>query len=179
MDSLVINNASKPFSNPDPTSEQTNKSGLSKFEKVREAAMAQESPGPSEVADASRTSPIDQSHQTVHHAQDRERVGTVHATTAFADDLKTSKSSLDQLRDRVSALPEQESLQPLRRQLVDLETQFAKAGESLDAMKGTPSPQQLLKMQADMFQINEHLSIMSKMVDQITSGVKSILQTQI
>jgi hypothetical protein len=178
MDSLLINNAAKPSSRPDPTLEQASKGNPSKFEKVREAAMVQDSSGASEVADASRTSLADPS-QSARYAQDRERVGPAHTTAAFGEDLKTSMSSLDQLRTRVSALPNQESLQPLRKQLIDLESEFAKAGQTLDGMKGTPSSQQLLKAQADMFQINEHLSIMSKMVDQITSGVKSILQTQI
>jgi hypothetical protein len=178
MDSVVINNAANSFSRTDAASDQTGKAGPSKFDKVREATMSQEQSEASGTAEASRTSSIDQS-SSVHHAQSRDTVGAVHPASAFADDLKTARGSLDQLNKRVSALPNHESLQPLRKQLVDLETQFAKAGQAVNGMTGTSTPQQLLKLQSDMFQLNEHLSIMSKMVDQMTSGVKSILQTQI
>jgi hypothetical protein len=178
MDSLVINNAANSFRRPDAASDQTGNTVSSKFGKVREAAMSQESSDASATAAPSQISSGYQS-LSAHYAQNRETVGAVQPAAAFTDDLKAARGSLDQLTNRVSALPNHESLQPLRKQLVDLETEFTKAGQGVNALKGTATPQQLLKLQADMFQINEHLSIMSKMVDQITSGVKSILQTQI
>jgi len=93
--------------------------------------------------------------------------------------LKTARGTLDRLKKRVSALPNNDSLSQLKSGLADLETEYTRAGESVIGMNGTASPQQLLKLQGDMDQMAERLSIMSKIVDQMISGVKTILQTQI
>jgi hypothetical protein len=37
----------------------------------------------------------------------------------------------------------------------------------------------MMKVQMQMYQLTENLELMSKVVDQVTSGVKSILQTQL
>jgi hypothetical protein len=36
-----------------------------------------------------------------------------------------------------------------------------------------------MKIQMQMYQLGENLELMSKVVEQVTSGVKSILQTQL
>jgi hypothetical protein len=36
-----------------------------------------------------------------------------------------------------------------------------------------------MKVQMQMYQLTENLELMSKVVEQVTSGVKSILQTQV
>jgi len=49
----------------------------------------------------------------------------------------------------------------------------------LDSLKNTQNPQDLMKIQMQMYQLGENLELMSKVVEQVTSGVKSILQTQL
>jgi hypothetical protein len=93
--------------------------------------------------------------------------------------LKATGNSLNQLKSRVSALPASSALDQIQKRLSDLDTQFQKAGASIEAMNGSASPKQLLKLQMDMNNLSENLTIVSKMADQATSGIKSILQTQV
>jgi archaellum component FlaC len=97
----------------------------------------------------------------------------------FGDDLRTTRGSLNQLKDRVSGLTPSPVLDQIRTRLSDLARQFQKVGTAIEGMSGTASSKQLLKLQADMYQINENLSVVTKMVDQVTSGVKTLLQTQV
>jgi hypothetical protein len=95
------------------------------------------------------------------------------------NDLASSRDSLRQLKDRLAAAPQTSSLDSLRNRLLNLESQYQKVGSAVRDISGPSSPERLLQLQKDMYRLSENLGIVSKMVDQVTSSVKSILQTQI
>jgi hypothetical protein len=60
-----------------------------------------------------------------------------------------------------------------------LSVRFTNVGDSIRQVGVQQNPQNLLAMQAKIYQISEDVELLSKMVDQATSGVKSVLQTQV
>jgi hypothetical protein len=93
--------------------------------------------------------------------------------------MKNAKVNVDQLTKRINALPKTPAFQPFRDRLASIDTQFQDAGKLMNSIKGGESPQQLLKIQMSMYQLTENVELMSKVVDQVTSGMKNILQTQV
>jgi hypothetical protein len=93
--------------------------------------------------------------------------------------MKRTKVGVDQLAKRVNALPRTPAFQPLRDRLLSIDNQFQSAGKLVNSINGGESPQQILKIQMSMYQLTENMELMSKVVDQVTSGTKSILQTQV
>ena len=49
----------------------------------------------------------------------------------------------------------------------------------MNSVKSSESPGDLMKVQMQMYQLTENLEMMSKVVEQVSSGVKSVLQTQV
>jgi hypothetical protein len=93
--------------------------------------------------------------------------------------LQRTKQKADLLATRVQSLPKTPALQPLRDRLFSIDTQFQNAGKLVNSIKGGESPQQLLKVQMSMYQLSENVELMSKAVEQVSSGMKNILQTQV
>lgn len=93
--------------------------------------------------------------------------------------LQHSRQKADLMANRVSALPNTPALQPLRDRLFSIDKQFQDAGKLVNSIKGGESPQQLLKVQMSMYQLSENVELMSKAVEQVSSGMKNILQTQV
>jgi hypothetical protein len=94
-------------------------------------------------------------------------------------DLQRTKQKADLLTKRIDALPNTPALQPLRDRLLSIDTQFQNAGKLVNSIKGGETPQQLLKVQMSMYQLSENVELMSKAVEQVSSGMKNILQTQV
>jgi len=67
----------------------------------------------------------------------------------------------------------------IREQMEKLEAQWSSAGSLATRVNGQTDPAEFLKLQGQMYQVEERLSVFSKVVDQGTSGVKQILQMQI
>jgi hypothetical protein len=62
--------------------------------------------------------------------------------------------------------------------LTSIATQVQQTGQLINNMKDT-DPQSLLNVQMQMYQMSQNVEIMSKVVDQVNSGVKTVLQTQV
>jgi hypothetical protein len=88
-------------------------------------------------------------------------------------------AKLHDLRRRVSALPETGAFESIRSRLADLDSLYQSVGSRIDAISGSASAEQFLKLQKDMYQVTENIGLISKVIDQVTSGVRSLLQTQI
>ena len=97
----------------------------------------------------------------------------------FKKDLQTTKTSLDKLAYRVNALPQTGAFDPLRERLTRIEAQFADTGKLADSLTNISNPGQMMKVQMQVYQMSQNLEMMSKVVEQVNSGVKSILQTQL
>jgi hypothetical protein len=179
MDPVTAKNASS-FLNTQTTTEGAppDKAGPSKFDKIRRQTTGHENPNTA-AQDASNPVPAQQGMLESQLRQKLDAHASRKPTEVFGDDLKVTRGSLNHLKDRVSGLTPSPALDQIRTRLSDLDTEFQKAGAAIEGMSGTASPKQLLKLQTDMYRISENLSVVSKMVDQVTSGVKTLLQTQV
>jgi hypothetical protein len=79
----------------------------------------------------------------------------------------------------VAAIPANAALDPLRARLGLIETQFAESGRLLNTAGSLSDPKALLGVQVQLYQMMSNVEMLSKVVDQMTSGVKTILQTQV
>jgi hypothetical protein len=93
--------------------------------------------------------------------------------------LHTTGASLQRLNQRVQAASQTTDIGTLRTMVEQLSARFTNVGDSVRQIGVQSNPQKLLAMQAKIYQMSEDVELLSKMVDQATSGVKSILQTQV
>jgi methyl-accepting chemotaxis protein len=107
------------------------------------------------------------------------RLETTKPNQVFAPDMKRAKDGVAQLTTRVNALPKTPAFEPFRDRLTSIDNQFQSTTKLVNSIKGTETPQQLMGIQSQLYQMSENLELMSKALEQLTSGVKSILQTQI
>ena len=155
------------------------KTGESKFDKVRTRLMdeqAQQVKIPPEIKQVSMEQ------KKVLQADLSQRLKQTGATSPhklFAVDMKRAKEGIEHLNKRVDGLPKTPAFEPIRNRLASIDSQFQNAGNLMNSVKGMESPGDLLKVQMQMYQLSENLELMSKVVEQVTSGVKSILQTQV
>ena len=112
-------------------------------------------------------------------SQRLKQTGATSPHKLFAVDMKRAKEGIEHLNKRVDGLPKTSAFEPIRSRLSSIDSQFQNAGHLLNSVKGTESPGDLLKVQMQMYQLSENLELMSKVVEQVTTGVKSILQTQV
>jgi hypothetical protein len=59
-----------------------------------------------------------------------------------------------------------------------IEQQYQKSGDLIGRVKNM-DPQSLLKAQVQLYQLSENMELLSKVVEQMTSGVKTIMQTNV
>ena len=108
-----------------------------------------------------------------------EHTGSTSAHKIFKGDLQRAKEGMHELTKRVDALPKTPAFEPFRNRLAGIDAQFHDANRLVHSIKSGESPGDLMKIQMQMYQLTENLELMSKVVEQVTSGVKSILQTQV
>lgn len=108
-------------------------------------------------------------------------VGSV--SPASADVLKPkleyAGSSLSDLNARVATIKPTRAAESLQNRLDLLNAQFRTLGNHLQESAAKDDPMQLLRLQNDIYQLDEELELVSKVVEQTTSGVRSLLQTQL
>ena len=167
-----------PLQKPDQAPDKFVKSGSSRFDEIR-ARLQDGGPQPALPPEIERISP----EQTRMLQSDlRRRLDRTSATSAadlFHGDIGKNRASLDDMSRRVNAMPQSEATQPFRDRLVRLEGQWAESQKNVASIGGLGSPGDLLKVQIQMYQLSSNLELMSKAVEQVNSGVKSILQTQV
>lgn len=152
------------------------KVGESKFDKVRASLQQSQATNVSLPPEVKQVSP---EQKQILQADLNHRLKTTSSPQIFSADMKNAGNSLQQLTLRVNALPKTSAFDPVRQRLASIDSQFQATGRLVNSVKGTESPAQLMKIQMQMYQLSENLELTSKVVDQVTSGVKSILQTQI
>jgi hypothetical protein len=176
MDPLTAKLATQSLT-PEAKSAAEAKTRPSKFDKVRaELASAQQDP----AAMASNPPSSAQSLASVARSQAvAAGAPTQHLTSLSADALRVSRARVNELQNRVAALGQSPALDAIRNRLSRIDAEYQRVGRSVDLSMSSASPQQLLKLQKDMNDLSENLNIVSKLVDEATGGIKSILQTQV
>ena len=97
----------------------------------------------------------------------------------LAETWKVAGSKLAQLTLRLSALPKTTVSETIRTRLTQIDSLYQNLGAAIDETSASATPGQLLKLQKDMYRLSEHLELISRVLDQLTNGVKSILQMQL
>lgn len=154
------------------------KQGPSKFDDVRAKLDAQ-------LADRVKVPPTAQvspAQKKLLESDLRKRLERTRSTTPtefFKVEMKNNKTGVERLRQAVGAMPKIKALEPIRQRLSAIETQFEQSGKLLKGLGTLDSPQGLLKVQVQMYQLTQNIELMSKVVDQVNSGIKTVLQTQV
>jgi hypothetical protein len=107
-----------------------------------------------------------------------ERTDARNAADFFRVEMKDSKVALDKLTQAVDKLPQKTAFGPVRQRLNLIEQQYQKSGELIGRVKNM-DPQSLLKAQVQLYQLSENMELLSKVVEQMTTGVKTIMQTNV
>jgi len=175
----VINklNTTLPDSPGPETAEQPGKSGASKFDKVRSQLKnnAGSEAQPAGTQSAESASPVSND-QSV----DRVQRGAVGAPPdRVRQSLASSQYHLARLKESVAATPSANSISGLQNRLTSIERQYTRIDAAAKALPVNASPQQWIALQQQVYSMNESIGVLSKMVTQAASGVKSVLQTQV
>ena len=107
-----------------------------------------------------------------------ERTDARPATELFRVEMKDRKAALERVTHAVDKLPAQGAFSPIRQRLDIIEKQFQKSSDLIHGVKDM-DPKSLLKVQVQLYELSENLEMLSKVVDHVSSGVKTIMQTQV
>ena len=155
------------------------KTGESKFDKVRAQMRAEDTQAPNLPPEVNDVSMQQKKVLQADLTKRIEQMGVTSPHQLFAVDMKRAKDGIQHLTTRVEALPKTPAFEPLRQRLTSIDAQFQAAGKLVNHAGSSGNPADMMKVQMQMYQLTENLELMSKVVDQVTSGVKSILQTQL
>lgn len=155
------------------------KNGESKFDKVRARLQEQQAESMHMPPEVKQVSPEQTKTLQAELNQRVQKAGTTSAPELYGGDLSRLKARIDTLTSRVNSLPKTPGMDPLRQRLTAIDDQFQAAGKLVQSLNGQQSPVDLMKVQMQMYQMSENLELMSKVVEQVTSGMKSVLQTQL
>ena len=159
--------------------DQQAKTNPSKFDQIKSKLAESNSEGVSSSSSEAPASSVAQSNQVqpnqiappetvANSPQDRVR----HA-------LAASHQNLVDLRQRVNASSNTGPVQGLTKRLDGIEHEYRRLNSALAAMPPNATPQQWMALQQRVYRVSESVGTLSNMVNQATSSVKSILQTQL
>lgn len=150
--------------------------GGQSFEQVRQAA--EKAPEKIEIPpEATQPTAEVQKAQTA-ELQKKMR-GATSPQEVFEPDRAKLESDLGKLRKNVEQVKRTPELEPMFSRLEGLERQFQAADVKLKNLGSLDNPRELLQMQMQMYQMTQNFEIVSKVVEQVNSGVKQIVQTQV
>lgn len=154
------------------------KQGPSKFDAVQGEAAAR-------TADARLPPPVEK----VSEADRKQLIGEVRLRMeanpkasplqVFAPEMATQSERIEQVRKRAEALPKSPFSDAVTQRLDQIDTQFRSAGSMLNKIPSMSDPRSLLQLQMQLYQVTQNVEIVSKAVEQVNSGVKQVLQTQL
>jgi hypothetical protein len=100
------------------------------------------------------------------------------AADFFQPGLQNTRLQMDKLTQAVGKLQPQQASSPLTDGLKALEQQFQDSGNLIQKMTDM-DPKSLLNVQLQLYQLSENIGLMSKLVEQTSSGMKTVMQTQV
>ena len=108
-----------------------------------------------------------------------EQTQAKNAADLFRGDHRANQSAIDSLSRRIREVPQSPLADGLKQRLVSIESQYVEAGRLLDATTSLDSPRELMKVQVHMYRLAQNIELVSKVVEQVTGGIRTILQTQL
>ena len=97
----------------------------------------------------------------------------------FSGDMNQMRAGIADLDRQVAAVPDISAFAPLRERLKSVESDFNASAKLLTNPGSMDDPKRLLEMQMEVYKLAQNVEIMSRTVSEATSGVKTILQTQV
>jgi hypothetical protein len=97
----------------------------------------------------------------------------------FSGDMKQLGTGIANLNRQVAAVPNVSAFAPLRERLQSIESDFNASARFLKGPGAFDDPKRLLEMQMEMYKLQQNVEIMSRVVSDSASGVKTMLQTQV
>jgi hypothetical protein len=110
--------------------------------------------------------------------QQLEKTKAGSAAEFFRADMKQTRIAMDKLTTAAAKLPPPSNSSGLQNRLKDLEQQFEKSGDLIKGLNDM-DPKSLLNVQIQLYQLTGNIEVMSKVMEHMTSGVKTMLQTQV
>lgn len=101
------------------------------------------------------------------------------AAELFKDQVSSAQTGLDSLKQAVAKIPQHDAFAPIRNRLQSIEKDFASVGKEIDKPGAMDSPGALLQMQERLYGVTENITVLSQVVSQVNSGIKTVIQTQI
>jgi hypothetical protein len=111
----------------------------------------------------------------------RKRLEQTKATSPgefFRPQIEQNQAALNKLTTSVNKLPQKSAFDPIRDRLTAIEQQFQRTGNLVGGGKDM-DPASLLKAQVQIYQMGENIEVLSKVVDQLSSGAKTVMQTSV
>lgn len=105
--------------------------------------------------------------------------GATSPEQVFGPDLTKIENDLGKLRKNVEKIPKTAEFEPMWTRLEGLEQQFSNTGMKVKELASLEDPRAMLELQMQVYQITQNFEIISKVVEQVNSGVKQIVQTQV
>ena len=91
----------------------------------------------------------------------------------------TSETRMGMLKDAYGNIPNTSKVtSDLGGKFVQLENEY-KGVEAIMTSSKNLSPGELLALQARLYQVSQHIEVMSKVVDQMAGGIKTVLNTNV
>lgn len=100
------------------------------------------------------------------------------AQDLFRVEMKDSRVALDKLTTTVDKLPQRNAFSPIRQRLNTIEQQYQRSGNLISRVNDM-DPKSLLKVQVQLYELSENMELLAKVVDHVSSGVKTIMQTNV
>jgi hypothetical protein len=95
------------------------------------------------------------------------------------EELNRTRSPISYLRDAVGGLSKTPQGTDLQGLLNTVETEWFDLEKALKTVNEFTSSGQLLGLQARLYKVAQHIEVMSKVVDQTTGGLKTIINTNV
>ena len=100
------------------------------------------------------------------------------AAEFFKPQMKNVAAGIDKVSQAVNRIPPQSSSGAIRDRLNAIEQQYQRSGALIQRLKDM-DPKSLLNAQVQLYQLSENVELLSKVVDQLRSGAKTVMQTQV
>lgn len=153
------------------------KSGPSKFDLLR-ADLNQKLAGSMRIPDKV-TSISDQQKALLENDLRRKLASGKAPQELFGGDMRQLGNSVADLSRQVAAIPKTSAFAPLRERLQSIESNFNSSAKLLNNAGNLEDPKQLLEMQMEMYKLAQNVEMLSRVVGDVASGVKTMIQTQV
>ena len=156
---------------------QPGKQGPSNFDRVQDTVAGQQQAAPRLPPPVEQVTPAQRKDLVSEVRRKMEADPAGHPKVVFGPELGDMGANLERVRRRVDSVPSVSA--EIKSRLSQIESQFQQTSVSLDKLPNMTDPRSLLQMQVQMYTMTQNIEIVSKAVEQLNSGVKTVLQTQV